>query len=156
MKLSTYTVIITYLMAALGVSAIWLIEAMEPSFVVMTASFILLSLVFNVRKRQVLPGPLWNALAVAILVFFVVDYITISTSLIISSTRFATVLLVLKLFQVHPPVAPRVPGPFAHGDRPAHGTRRLTPCGRPKFSRGRGPRVLGHPARASERTADLM
>ncbi len=98
MKLSTYTVIITYLMAALGVSAIWLIEAMEPSFVVMTASFILLSLVFNVRKRQVLPGPLWNALAVAILVFFVVDYITISTSLIISSTRFATVLLVLKLF----------------------------------------------------------
>ncbi len=100
MKLSTYTIIITYVMAALGVCAIWLIESTEPSFLVMTTAFILLSLVYNVRQGRALPGRLWNLLAVAILVFFIIDYMTISASLIVSATRFVTVLLVLKLFDL--------------------------------------------------------
>src|SRR4030065_1242060 len=98
MKFTTYSLIITYVMVALGVAAIWLIESTEPSFLVMTASFILLSLVFNVGKGRSLPGRLWSLLAVAILVFFIIDYMPISASLIVSATRFVTILLVLKLF----------------------------------------------------------
>lgn len=100
MKFSTYALIITYVMTALGVAAIWLIDSTEPSFLVLTSSFILLSLIFNVWGERSFPRRIWNILAAAILVFFVFDYMMISTSLIVSATRFVTVLLVLKLFDL--------------------------------------------------------
>lgn len=100
MNISTYSLIITYVMASLGLAAIWLIESTETSFLVITASFVLLSLVFNVGKGRSIPKRMWNLLAAAILVFFIIDYMTISASLIASSTRFVTVLLVLKLFDL--------------------------------------------------------
>src|SRR4030067_94873 len=100
MKFSTYSLIITYVMVALGVAAIWLIESTEPSFLVMTTSFILLSLVFNVGKGRSLPGRLGELLAGAILLFFILHFLAISASLIVSATRFVTILLVLKLFDL--------------------------------------------------------
>ncbi|MFQ5737283.1 MAG: DUF3488 and DUF4129 domain-containing transglutaminase family protein [Thermodesulfobacteriota bacterium] len=100
MRFSTYTLIITYLMAALGVLAISLIEAVGTPFVVITASFILLSLVYNIKKGRMIPGRVWNYMALAMMVFFVIDYASISASLILSATRFVTVLLVLKLFDL--------------------------------------------------------
>ncbi len=100
MKFSTYSLAITYVMAALGLCAIWLVEASAPAFVLVTAGFIVLSLVFNIKKRDMLPGRVWNLLAVAMLVFFIIDYISISSSFIGAATRFATVLLVLKLFDL--------------------------------------------------------
>lgn len=100
MKFATYTLITTYVMAALGVLALWLIDTTGPPFIIVTSAFILLSLIYNVKKMRLMAGRVWNMLAVAMFLFFIVDYLTISTSLITSATRLATALLILKLFDL--------------------------------------------------------
>ncbi len=100
MNIGTYTIILTYFMAAIGITAVSLVETIEPSFTVAVASAAALSVYFNLAGKRPLPKLLWNFLAVLILVFFIADYAFVSKSLIVSSARFLAVLFVFKLFDL--------------------------------------------------------
>ncbi|MBI5643985.1 MAG: DUF3488 domain-containing protein [Deltaproteobacteria bacterium] len=101
MNFQAYTLIITYFMAALGLSAVWLIEAIEAPFIIAVAAVVLLTLAFNIKRRRVIPGFLWNILAIFVFVFFIADYLMISGELITAASRFLTILLALKLFDLN-------------------------------------------------------
>lgn len=101
MSFPAYTLVITYYMAALGLSAASLVESMEAPFVVAAGAVAAVSLFFNLKKRRAIPALVWNILAAAVFAFFVIDYLSISESLIVSASRFLTVLLALKLFDLN-------------------------------------------------------
>ncbi|MBI5971148.1 MAG: DUF3488 domain-containing protein [Deltaproteobacteria bacterium] len=100
MNISSYTIILTYFMTAIGVTAISLVETIEPSFTAAIATGAAFSVYFNVTKRPPIPKWLWNFLAVVLLVFFIADYAYISMSLIVSSARFLAAIFVFKLFDL--------------------------------------------------------
>lgn len=87
-------------MAALGYGAVSLVEAVSPAFILVMSLAAVLSFAANRKNKTVIPTALWNVLALAILAFFIADYIAISESLITSASRFLTILLTLKLFDL--------------------------------------------------------
>lgn len=101
MKFSSYKTATTYFLTALAVAALLLTEASDILFTSAVIAAIGVSLVLNVKKKRLIPGTLWNVLAVLVLVSYIIDYILVSHSLITASTRFLTVLLVLKLYDLN-------------------------------------------------------
>lgn len=100
MKFSSYTILITYLMASLGYASVFLVEGVGAPFVTAAAAIGGVSLFFNMKERRIVPDFPWNLLAAGVFVFFITDYLALSGSLITSASRFLTVLLTLKLFDL--------------------------------------------------------
>ena len=100
MNIQTYIVAITYYMALMGIGAVMLVEEIGSGFVVLMGLLILLSLAVNIRMRIVLPGVVWNLFAVVVFMVFIVDYLFISRTLVGAASRFLTILLVSKLFDL--------------------------------------------------------
>lgn len=101
MNYSRYIIATTYFMAALGLWAISLVDAIGIVFVASMAIAVSLSLLFNLRRGKALPGAIWNISAVVLLAFFLVDYLMFSQSLLTSAGRFLTILYVFKLFDLN-------------------------------------------------------
>lgn len=100
MNLSAYTLIVTYFMAGLGLAAVSLVEAIGSAFVLAMAGASAFTLALNLKGRKVIPGAVWNLLAAGVFAFFLADYLAFSGSLVVAASRFLTVLLVLKLFDL--------------------------------------------------------
>src|SRR5574337_1373250 len=100
MSFRSYTLVITYFMAALAIASISLVESVGAGFVILASSLMLLSAAANVKKKTLVSGTLWNFLAAGVLVFFIIDYAAGSGSILFSAARFLTVLLALKLFDL--------------------------------------------------------
>lgn len=98
MNLSSYTILITYFIASLGYSALFMVRGVGAPFALTAAGLAALSLLFNLRGTKAFRDTLWNFFAVFALLFFVTDFVLLSGSLIISAARFITLLLTLKLF----------------------------------------------------------
>ena len=101
MKFSYYMLIVTYFMAALGFYSGTLVEAIEPAFFSLLGVVLVISLVLNLYRKRSIPGRLWNLMAVAVLVFFIANHMLASQSLIVSASRFLTILLAMKLFDLN-------------------------------------------------------
>ncbi len=101
MNINIYTVFITYFTVFVGLWAMTLVEAIEPWFVALSGLAAVLSLILNVKKTRLLSAMLWNVLAAALFAVFVFDYLFVSQSLIASASRFLTILLILKLFDLN-------------------------------------------------------
>ncbi len=99
-ELSSYTLLITYFLASVGILATALVETIELPFIFIMSGAAILTLVLNMLGKKILNSVLWNLLAVAVLAVFIIEYAFISSSLIASSSMFLTVLLVLKLFDL--------------------------------------------------------
>ncbi|MBI5587700.1 MAG: DUF3488 domain-containing protein [Deltaproteobacteria bacterium] len=98
MKLSSYTILITYFIASLGYLSVYLVDGVGAPFVAATGALAASSLYFNLKGRKVVHDLLWNILAAAVLAFFLTDYFVLSGSLITAASRMLTLLLSLKLF----------------------------------------------------------
>lgn len=98
MNLSVYTVLITFFIASLGYSAVFMVRGVGAPFVIAAGGFACLGLFFNLKGARAFRDALWNFFAVLILLFFATDYLVLSGSLIVSAARFITLLLTLKLF----------------------------------------------------------
>src|SRR3972149_5161805 len=90
----------TYIISLLGLWAVSLIGRISPAFVMFAGLLIVLSVVYNHKTRKAIPTGAWNIAAVAILLLFLADFVLISGELIVSGSRFLTVLLALKLFDL--------------------------------------------------------
>ncbi|MBI2411590.1 MAG: DUF3488 domain-containing protein [Deltaproteobacteria bacterium] len=101
MNLNSYTLIVTYFMAALGLAAISLVESVGAAFTLAMAGVSAFTLALNLKGRKVIPGAIWNLLAAGVFAFFVADYLAFSGSLVVAASRFLTILLVLKLFDLN-------------------------------------------------------
>lgn len=101
MNFNSYATAIAYFMALLGLWAIGLVEMINTAFVAAASALTLASLFFNLRFKTVFPGWLWNTLAVVVFSLFLTDYLAVSGELITSASRFLTVLLILKLFDLN-------------------------------------------------------
>ena len=91
---------VTYIISLLGLWAVSLIGRISPAFVMFAGLLIVLSVVYNHKTRKAIPTGAWNIAAVAILLLFLADFVLISGELIVSGSRFLTVLLALKLFDL--------------------------------------------------------
>ncbi|OGP32600.1 MAG: hypothetical protein A2X93_08075 [Deltaproteobacteria bacterium GWC2_56_8] len=100
MNLNAYTLIVTYLMAGLGLAAISLVESIGAAFTLAMAGATAFTLALNLKGRRIIPGAIWNPLAAVVFAFFIADYLAFSGSLIVAAGRFLTILLVLKLFDL--------------------------------------------------------
>lgn len=98
MKLSSYTILITYFIASLGYLSVYLVDGVGAPFVAATGALAAFSLYFNLKGRKVVHDLLWNILAAAVLAFFLTDYFVLSGSLITAASRMLALLLSLKLF----------------------------------------------------------
>ncbi len=101
MNLNIYGILITYFMVFIGLWAMTLVEAIEPWFVALAGLAAIIGLVFTLKKLRLLSPVLWNVLAAILFGVFVLDYLFLSQSLIASASRFLTILLVLKLFDLN-------------------------------------------------------
>lgn len=97
---STYTLLITYFLASVGLLATVLVESVELPFIFIMSGAAILTLVLNITGKEILNSVLWNLLAVAVLAVFIIRYAFIPGSVIASLSMFLTVLLVLKLFDL--------------------------------------------------------
>jgi hypothetical protein len=100
MGFSSYTTIITYLVAAVGIAAICLVDTVGNGFIAVMIAVMAASLVVSTRTSLVVPKALWNVLAIVVFTLFLVDYLTVSGTLIGASARFLTILVALKLFDL--------------------------------------------------------
>ncbi|MEE9613820.1 MAG: DUF3488 and transglutaminase-like domain-containing protein [Thermodesulfobacteriota bacterium] len=100
MSFSTYTITVTYLMAAIGLSAICLVENISAAFIAFVGAAMAVSLILNTRKPVAFPPALWTLLAVLVFALFLMDYLMVSGRLIDASARFLTVFVAFKLFDL--------------------------------------------------------
>ncbi|MBI5286928.1 MAG: DUF3488 domain-containing protein, partial [Deltaproteobacteria bacterium] len=101
MSFSTYFILISYLMVATGFMAAALTGAMNPFILSGLVAFAGLGLILHLRGRSfTIPKLLWNGLALIILTLFLTDYLFITGSLIEAASRFLTILMVIKLFDL--------------------------------------------------------
>lgn len=100
MIFNTYTLAVTYFMAGLSIAAVSLVEGMDTLFVVAVSGLVVASFVLNLRREKVVPGRLWNVIAVATFLFFLLDYLSLSRDLVVASSRFLVLLLTFKLFDL--------------------------------------------------------
>lgn len=101
MKFSTYMTSAVYFLSALAVGALSLTESADAFLIGAVLTAMLLSLILNIKKKRLLPPLFWNAFAVLIFALYAADYFFVSKSLIAASTRFLTILLALKLFDLN-------------------------------------------------------
>ncbi len=100
MKLSQYMVIITHLMALLGLLAVTLVGGVSPLFIGFMAIGIALSLVLRSWEKSIIPRGLWNLIAIAIFFVFLADFLWGGRDLTASAARFLTLLLTAKLYDL--------------------------------------------------------
>lgn len=100
MNLNTYIVCNIYFMALVGLGAASLVKGVEPAFVASVGVIVAVSAVFRSRKRTFIRSRAFNVIAVSLFALFVLDYLSISESLMVAATRFSTLLLALKLFDL--------------------------------------------------------
>lgn len=100
MSFTSYTLIAAYFLSALGLASVSLVDGIEPWFVGVTAFAAVWSLYSNVKKKTLISSGLWNVLALIVFLLFIADFLLISRTLIVSASRFLTVLLALKLFDL--------------------------------------------------------
>jgi hypothetical protein len=100
MKFSNYMLAVTYFITSLGLFSLTLIESIGEVFIILNCAAVLLTLIFNLRGRTLLPGGLWGVLALVLLVIFGADYLTGKEDLIVAASRFLAILLPLKLFDL--------------------------------------------------------
>ncbi len=91
---------VTYIISLLGLWAVSLIGRISPAFIMFAGLLMVLSVVYNQKTRKAIPTGAWNVAATVILLLFVADFVMISGELIVSGSRFLTVLLALKLFDL--------------------------------------------------------
>jgi transglutaminase-like putative cysteine protease len=101
MSLHAYTLIVSYIMAFIGLSAVSLTGAVGSDLLLLTAFVQILSLYINLKRPLKLPPMAWNIAAVVVFSLFLIDYLTSSGSLIESAIRFITLLAVLRLFDLN-------------------------------------------------------
>ncbi|HBR18508.1 MAG: hypothetical protein A3G39_03285 [Deltaproteobacteria bacterium RIFCSPLOWO2_12_FULL_43_16] len=100
-KFSLYFILISYLVAGAGLLALSLTDAISPLFIVGMGCIVFLNLFLNIKGRTFsISKTLWNIVAVIILAASLADYFFISPSLIEVSTRFLTILMIVKLFDL--------------------------------------------------------
>ncbi|MBI5894142.1 MAG: DUF3488 domain-containing protein [Deltaproteobacteria bacterium] len=101
MNFSTYFTIISYLMAGTGLAASALTAAVSP-FALFTAVLVLgIGLFLNLKAQFLnIPKFLWNAFALSLFAFFAIDYFFISNLLLDSASRFLTIIMAAKLFDL--------------------------------------------------------
>lgn len=97
---STYTILITYFLASVGILATVLVESVELPFIFIMSGAAVLTLVLNIKGKEILSGVVWNLLAISVLAVFIIRYVFVSGSVIATLSMFLTVLLVLKLFDL--------------------------------------------------------
>jgi len=97
---STYTLLITYFLATVGVLATVLVESIELPFIFIMSGAAILTLVLNIKGKEILNSAIWNLLAISVLAVFIIRYVFVSESVIATLSMFLTVLLVLKLFDL--------------------------------------------------------
>ncbi len=100
MTFSTYTIILTYFMASLGIAAGSCVESIEVYFIAVASALAAISLILNLRSRRVVSKAVWNILAVALFALFLADYAVIAKDLLASAARFLVIMLALKLFDL--------------------------------------------------------
>jgi hypothetical protein len=100
MSFSSYTTIITYLVAAVGIAAISLVESIGNGFIAPIIVVVAASLIVNTVAPLTVPRTLWNLLAVVVFILFLADYLALSRTLMDASARFLTILVALKLFDL--------------------------------------------------------
>jgi hypothetical protein len=100
MSFSSYTTIITYLVAAVGIAAISLVESIGNGFIAPIIVVVVASLIVNTVAPLTVPRTLWNLLAVVVFTLFLADYLALSRTLMDASARFLTILVALKLFDL--------------------------------------------------------
>lgn len=100
-KFSIYFILISYLVAGAGLLALSLTNAISPAFIGVMGCIVFLNLFLNIKgKTFSISKTLWNIVAVTILAASLADYFFISPSLIEVSTRFLTILMIVKLFDL--------------------------------------------------------
>lgn len=97
----TYALIVTYFMASLGLFSASLVETIETPFIASVGTAVFISLIFNIKRKKPLPSYLWTIAAVVVLLLFALDYLSASSGIITSASRFLAILLALKLFDVN-------------------------------------------------------
>ncbi|MBI5903650.1 MAG: DUF3488 domain-containing protein, partial [Deltaproteobacteria bacterium] len=97
----TYALIVTYFMASLGLFSASLVETIGTPFIASVGTAIFISLIFNIKRKKPLPSYLWTIAAVVVFLLFALDYLSASSSIITSASRFLAILLALKLFDVN-------------------------------------------------------
>jgi transglutaminase-like putative cysteine protease len=100
MKFSHYTIALTYFMVSLGLWAVSLVEALGAPFITLAGMGAATSLAFNLRGSAALRGAAWNAIAASVVVLFALDYLAFTRDIVASASRFLTILLILKLFDL--------------------------------------------------------
>jgi transglutaminase-like putative cysteine protease len=101
MKFSAYFTLISYLMAGTGLVAASLTNAISPVFLVGVGALTFLSFFLNLQGKTInISRFIWNSIAAVILAAGLIDYLLISQSLIDTSVRFLTLLMVAKLFDL--------------------------------------------------------
>ncbi len=100
MSFSTYTIILTYFMASLGIAAGSLVESIEIYFIAIASALTAISLILNLRSRRVVSKAVWNLLAIALFAMFIADYALITGDLLAAAARFLVIMLALKLFDL--------------------------------------------------------
>ena len=91
---------VTYIISLLGLWAVSLIGHISPAFIMFAGLLVIISVAYNQKTRKAIPVGAWNTAAVAVFLFFLADFLLISGELIVSGSRFLTVLLALKLFDL--------------------------------------------------------
>ncbi|MBI5809750.1 MAG: DUF3488 domain-containing protein [Deltaproteobacteria bacterium] len=100
MTFSNYTLAVLYLMAVIGLWSVSLVPAVPPLFAAAGAVAVALSLILNIRKKEVISVRLWGWLAAGVVIFFTADYFALEGSLVGSASKALTILLALKLFDI--------------------------------------------------------
>ncbi len=101
MRLSQYLIIITHLMALLGLYAVTLIGGVSPIFILFMGGAIIANLFLRSWTSHLVPRGLWNIIAILIFIVFLSDFFWGGRDLTASAARFLTLLLTAKLFDLH-------------------------------------------------------
>ncbi len=97
-----YQLLITYYMVALALGAVLLSGSMGAAMLTGILLATLASLYFNLRVKDKirLPPWLWSLAAAGVVLLFGLDYMAGSSKIVVIASKFLTVLLALKLFDI--------------------------------------------------------
>ncbi len=100
MRFSAYINLILYLITAVGLLSLSVVEELGAGFLVFVWVATVASLAVREQIGRVVPSGVWNVLAIVLFVAFLADYLMLSRSLVGSSARFLSLLFVLKLYDL--------------------------------------------------------
>lgn len=98
MPFASYITVTTYTMVASGFAALCMVEELGRGFLIFSGAVTAVSLAAGKRVR--LPAYLWNVVALAVFLFFLLDYFALSGALLPAASRLLTTLTVLKLYDL--------------------------------------------------------